>query len=294
MAVDIRLPNIDAKTPAEKQIKSYLIQMAEQLNWALKNIDTSNNTVVANPTPKSLLSSTQNTASSKSPEATFGSIKELIIKSADIVNAYYDSISERLQSEYEAISDFGTFKETVTRDITENATNTNNAFSHIQTINTNLSNVGESVGDVKKGLDDSVKALTDDIDELGTDLSNAKKNIDDEIKGIKDDIGSIETSIVEVSANIKSGLLYYDENEIPVYGLEIGQRNKVDGVEVFNKFARFTAGRLSFYDQNGTEVAYISDYKLYITNAEITGALKLGGYLVETTNGLTFKWVGRG
>lgn len=293
MAVAIRLPNIDAKTETEKQIKSYLIQMAEQLNWALKNIDTSNNTVVANPTPKSLLSSTQNTASSKSPEATFGSIKALIIKSADIVNAYYDIISKRLESDYEAISDFGTFKETVTRDITENATNTNSTFNHIQTI---ISTVGEGVGRVEEGLNDSIKTFTDDIDELGTELSDAKKNIDEEIKDIKDDIGSIESSIVEVSANIKTGLLYYDENEIPVYGLEIGQKNTIDGEEVFNKFARFTAGRLSFYDQNGVEVAYISDYKLYICNVEITSSFKIGGYIdTVTANGdVITKWVGRG
>ena len=84
------------------------------------------------------------------------------------------------------------------------------------------------------------------------------------------------------------------ENEIPVYGIEVGQRNTVNGVEVFNKFARFTADRLSFYDQSGEEVAYISDFKLYITNAEVTGTLKLGGFLIDTSKGFTLKWAGRG
>jgi hypothetical protein len=79
-----------------------------------------------------------------------------------------------------------------------------------------------------------------------------------------------------------------------VYGLEIGQRNKIDGEEVFNKYARFTSDRLSFYDQNDTEIAYISDYKLHINHAEVLGTLKIGGYLIDTTKGLTFKWVGRG
>ena len=54
------------------------------------------------------------------------------------------------------------------------------------------------------------------------------------------------------------------------------------------------ADRLSFYDQNGSEVAYISDYKLYISNAEITGALKLGGFTIDTERGFTLRWVGRG
>ena len=74
----------------------------------------------------------------------------------------------------------------------------------------------------------------------------------------------------------------------------VGQKNVIDGEEVFRKYARFTSDRLSFYDQNDVEVAYISDYKIHISHAEVTGTLKLGGYLVDTSNGLTFKWVGRG
>lgn len=105
------------------------------------------------------------------------------------------------------------------------------------------------------------------------------------------DIENLEHSLIEVNANIRSGLLYYDDDGVPIYGLEIGQRNDVDGVEVFNKYARFVADKLSFYDKNDTEVAYISDYKLYITNAQITGTLNLGRYELDPTDGLAFKWV---
>jgi hypothetical protein len=79
-----------------------------------------------------------------------------------------------------------------------------------------------------------------------------------------------------------------------VYGVEIGQKNTIDGEEVFNKFARFTADRLSFYDQNDSEVAYISDYKLYIRNAEITSSLKIGGFVdtVMPSGDVVTKWVG--
>jgi hypothetical protein len=57
MGLDIRLPNINAKTEAEQQIKSYLIQLAEQLQWALQNIDTSNRSVVVAPVSRSLMPS---------------------------------------------------------------------------------------------------------------------------------------------------------------------------------------------------------------------------------------------
>lgn len=107
---------------------------------------------------------------------------------------------------------------------------------------------------------------------------------------INSNIENLEHKIIETNAHIKSGLLDYNENEEPIYGLEIGQKNKIDGEEVFNKYARFTADRLSFYDKNDTEVAYISDYKLYITIAEI-GTLIIGRYVFDSSNGLVVKWV---
>ena len=41
------------------------------------------------------------------------------------------------------------------------------------------------------------------------------------------------------------------------------------------------------------EVAYISDYKLYITNAEISGSLWLSGkFKIYYNGGLAFQWIG--
>ncbi len=287
MGIDIRLPQINAKTEAEKQISSYLFQLAEQLQWALQNVDISSNTVVVNTAPKSLLPGTQNTPrsllpgqSTESAEAIFGSIKALIIKSADIVNAYYEEINKKLVGQYVAQSDFGVFEEQTSQDVFENSTNINRTFSNVQ--------------EIKTSIDSSFEALSGEIDQVDSKVKDVESNISTEIQGLKNSLDTLNYSLVEVTANLKSGLLYTNDEGIPVYGLEVGQKNIVDGVEVFNKYARFTAGRLSFYDQNGAEVAYISDYKLYITHAEVTGTLKLGGYLVDTTNGLTFKWVGRG
>lgn len=279
MGIDLRKPPQLAGSDHEqlKQLHSFVFQLVEQLEWALKNVDTSNNTVVVAPTPKSLLPSSQTTASA---EATFGSIKALIIKSADIVNAYYEEINKRLVGEYVAQSDFGTFEEHTSQDIFENSTNLNRTFNHIQ--------------EIKTGVDSSLGTLSGEIDQVDSKVKDVESNLSADIKSLKNQLETLNYSIVEVTANVNSGLLYYDANGVPVYGFEIGQKNVVDGVEVFNKFARFTAGRLSFYDQNGSEVAYISDYKLYITHAEVTGTLKIGGYSVDTTNGLTFKWVGRG
>lgn len=242
MSVDLRLPNIKGGTEQEQiaQIKSYLYQFVEQLNWAL-------NTVMPSGAAAEAVyeTETKSGGGGKPPEeeaiTTFNSIKALIIKSADIVNAYYDTMKLRLDGVYVANSDFGEFSQHVTDDISLNAEGISQAFSNIQAVSNSVS-----------GLESNLSAVT---------------------------------------ANIKTGLLYTDGDGNPVYGLEVGQRNVVDGVETFRKYARFTANRLSFYDQNDTEVAYVSDYKLYITNAQITGNLTLGRYVADTTDGLAFKWV---
>lgn len=116
------------------------------------------------------------------------------------------------------------------------------------------------------------------------------------VQEIITDLETLRYSLVEVNANINSGLLYYDDSGVPVYGLEIGQRTKLDGEEVFDKFARFTSDRLSFYDQNDNEVAYISDRKLYITHVEVKGSFRMGGFVdtVLSDGSIVTKWVGTG
>ena len=67
----------------------------------------------------------------------------------------------------------------------------------------------------------------------------------------------------------------------------------MDGEETFNKYARFTSEKLSFYDSNDNEVAYISDKKLYITHVEIIGSFSLGGFVdkVRADRSVVSKWV---
>ena len=240
MSFDIVYPKITATTGEGKieQIKGYLFSLADQLKWALNTLESGGNVVVQGGN-----SSTTSKESAKA-EATFNSVKSLIIKSADIVNEYYDVLNERFSGQYVAQSDFGEFVELTANTTTTNSTAINTLFESMQKIIT--------------------------------------------------DIENLEHNLIEVNAHIRSGLLFYDEDGVPIYGLEIGQINEIDGEEVFNKYARFTSDRLSFYDQNDTEVAYISDFKLYITNAEVTGRLKLGAFELNTANGLTLKYVGRG
>lgn len=96
---------------------------------------------------------------------------------------------------------------------------------------------------------------------------------------VETDVEEIRSALLEVSASIRTGLLYEREDG-PVYGVEIGQQEREDGVVRFRKFARLTADRLSFYDRNDTEVAYVSDSALHVTSAEVA-ALTAGAASVQ-------------
>lgn len=237
MSLQLRLPHLSGGTAEQQlsQLKSYLYQMVEQLNWAL---DTGLPQTAA---AAAYVPSVPDTGSgSGDPVATFSSIKALIIKSADIVNAYSDEITRRLDGVYAAQSEFGAYQQDTALTLEANAKGIAQNYENLQKLT-----------------------------------------------------GALQ-AYVETNAYLRSGLLEEQDDGTPVYGLEVGQRDNVDGTEVFHKFARFTANRLEFYDggNQNTPVAYISDYKLFITNAQITGTLTLGGFELDTTDGICFRWTG--
>lgn len=245
MSINLRLPNITEPTAEGKlrQIQSYLYQTVEQLNWALNTLESGGTGAVVMQ-GKNSAGNSSGGEDKKDNSVNFNELKALIIKSADIVNAYYEKIHNRLTGEYVAQSDFGTFVELTEGQFT---------------------------------------ATSEDIEQLYTNLQQ-----------IITDIDNVEHTLIEVNAHIKSGLLDYEDYGTPIYGLEIGQRNEIDGVEVFNKYARFTADELSFYDANGMKVAYISDNKLYIAHIEITGSFSHGGFVdsVQSDLSVVTRWVG--
>jgi hypothetical protein len=449
MSIEIRLPNITGVSEKEQllQLKSYLYQLSEQLQWAFDNINTtggSGNGYVVNQAP--IIPSV---SSGGNAQATFSEIKSLIIKSAEIVDAYYEEINKRLEGLYVAQSDFGIFAEKTSQDIEATSTAITQTFENtqiiiretkdeiegeltvmgqdlsyaqqdvivlkgnVEDINSNLSsveaNIGEldtalqntkvevngnidsakselsgtiesAKGELNSNIDNAVsnanaytdaaesaaKGYTDEaasnldgkigetaseldgkivdtngridetngaledlgsglddtnsrIDGVDKDLQDSKTNITTEIQRVTDsvsavdklrlaaeealrgsiddlefDLAGLKQIVVGVTAYVKSGKLYETDAGIPVYGIEIGQEVEANGTTVFNKFARFTSEKLSFYDANGNEVAYISDKKLYIGQAEITISFKMGKLidLVQANGDVVTKWEG--
>lgn len=101
---------------------------------------------------------------------------------------------------------------------------------------------------------------------------------------------------LDTEGYIRTGIVYYD-GPAPVYGVAVGQNlttTETDGKKVVdqNNFrAVFTATRLSFW-QDATEVAYVSNNRLYITNITVLDSIGVGSWRMDSGSGLTFKWIG--
>jgi hypothetical protein len=250
MSVELRMPSITGASDREQlaQIRSYLYQFIPQLEWALNSMVTSGESgTTVNKTYSPIQSSPSYSPTTSNPSVDFNGIKALIIKSADIIDAYYEEINTRLVSNYTALSDFGTYTEQTEKLIRDTASFTEETYTRFAKVE----------GDIEKIVETN---------------------------------GYIRTGIIVDSLSSEEAPKYGKKEGDLLIGVEVGETNN----GVFTRFARFTPNRLSFFDQNGNEVAYISNYKLFIQSAEILYKFKIGGFEdTVTSNGdVVTKWVG--
>ena len=101
---------------------------------------------------------------------------------------------------------------------------------------------------------------------------------------------------VETEGYIRTGIVYYD-GAVPVYGVAVGQDlavQEIDGetvVEQKNFRATYTASKLSFW-QDATEVAYVSNNRLYISDITVLHGMTVGPWRISTDGALVFRWIG--
>ena len=263
MSFKFQLPPITAESGIDK-LRSYLMQMTDQLEYALNNIETSNFTL-----------DTQNKMVTKPKEYTEQSVdqaiavlKDMIVKNAEVIESHMEEISQELHGDYTALSsEFGEYKQESTAQITANAENITQQYTTIQTIQGDVSNLGSDVSD----------------------LSNNKADASD--------VASQDAWISRTDSYVKTGILYYEGLQA-IMGIALGQiqTEEVNGETVMVRqgfYATFTPQELAFY-KDTTKVAYVSNEQLYITDANIINGLNLGRYAItdEPGKGLTFKWKG--
>ena len=387
MKLDIRKPNISGTRDEQlAQMRSYLFQLSEQLQWAFENVEgTSGAGGGGGGMPTSSKQSTVEIITKPTNEAeaqaTFDAIKSLIIKSADIIDAYTEEIGTKLESTYVSESEFGAFQALNSQAIQANSTSITQSFESISALelstknwqtgfgessaeairevrneitkatsdveqkivnaglelqgeideaklladeatagvadakrdiassNSNIANLGNRIGNVET----SFNAELDKIIGSGGAISKIEKSISDEgearesaIKDINTTLSKFNTTYGEVNTEsesyaliiksggyVKSGKLY-TINGIGVYGIEVGQIVEVNGVEEYRGYARFVSDRISFFDQNGIESAWLSNRRLHATEVEAVQRQQTGGFvdIVDpVTKDVTTVWV---
>ena len=127
-------------------MKTYLYQLAQDLQFALGAVE--KQIITVQDTAANAERTLRSVSESQTPKAQFSGLKALIIKSADIVNAYYEEINRRLSELYVAQSDFGTYCQETQQEITENAQGITRAFSDMQAIGDTLAQVQAAVTQV--------------------------------------------------------------------------------------------------------------------------------------------------
>lgn len=256
VSIELRLPNITATDERGQlvQMKSYLYQFAEQLQWALNTMEkgTSSESIVLQDKVGNVLEQTEEAKAYD----TFNSIKDLIIKSADIVEAYYEEIDNllSLSGKYVAQAEFG----------------------------------DKGVAEYIKETSMSVCATPEYIDQKFT----KTETINGEEVTSQYDLKDLDSRIRKQEGNIRSGnvktTLTTDGETI---GIEIGEIDTINGVAK-SRYATFSAAGIELYDgsTNTQPVAYISKNKIYITSAEFTSKVKMGKYKLDLSKGIAFKW----
>lgn len=89
MSFDLRKPMITSPTEQGQllQIKSYLVQLVEQLNFALRTLESGSGGT----------SSTEGEGSLKLTAGFFNELKSLIMKSSEISDAFYSQIEPKIE-----------------------------------------------------------------------------------------------------------------------------------------------------------------------------------------------------
>lgn len=235
------------------QLTSYLFRLSELLNIALNDISS----VQANSSDMASdvdKGGAGNDGSTSRGEA-YEELRSLIINTADVVNASMKSLRTELESQYAAMSsEWGNYQENMTNTITATA----------------------------NGI----------LQEYGYDAA---------IETLQEQAAGFSEYRINTEGYIRSGFIDYDENNVPIVGIAIGNNLStttvvIDGqeyeqVDSTQSCAFYTSDRVSFRI-NGKEAAYVSNGRLYITDATITGTLTFGNYLLSHTYGFTIQSIG--
>lgn len=288
--IDIRQPHIQGSDKEQlAQIRAYLFQLRDQLQYAFDN------TLTAAPSPMTgnsttIITQTTETVTRPPTEQeavdTFQSIKGLIIKSADIVNKYYEEIDIRLKDSSEYVmmkgeEGFERYKEDTNLLIQQNADG--------------LILQNEKVEIIDKGYEQLSENVDNRLKEAGNKISDIEKNIDDFSQVFQ--TGTDQAAyVVSHSGYVKTG--YIGNNK---YGVEIGEKKSFNGKSVFSGNMQVSPHEIVMKVGEDTDenpsIKIDADKKiLSIDKVEARSSQQVGGFIDEvdiSTGDVTTRWIGK-
>lgn len=236
------------------QVYRYLFRLSEQLNMSLGALEGQTATMTHARGGGALFPDGMDAEQFwAEADAQYSSLKSLIIKTANLVRAEMDQIVTNLGSEYVAVSEWGTYKEEVSREIVDTAKYTMEHFEY-----------GEEILDIPEmaAIFDSYRIETTGYIKRG-------------IIGFDDENYPILG--IAIGQELK-------HKEVTVGG---------EVYEVFDEsqnMATYAADKLSFW-VNGVEVAYLSNSELVVTRIIVSDSIQLGSWdiAVNAADGMTIQ-----
>lgn len=119
---------------------------------------------------------------------------------------------------------------------------------------------------------------------------------DSALEALREGMVGFQSFQTSTNQYIKTGLLYFDDDGVPRYGVAVGEKLstvEVDGQEVLTRkdiMSTFTADRLTFW-QNGVELAWMQAGELFINQCRIEQQLILGSLKAVVESKGEIKWV---
>ena len=240
----------------DRAVYDYLYRVTEQLNLALSNLGAEN--FAANSTARQVLSDGIGEQQKKTVLEGISSLKSMIIKTADVVQAEMDALEISLESKYLAVSDFGTFQENIASQLTATAASINQLISYYA-----------EISDALGGVSDEFDAYTIEVEGY-----------------IRQGIIGYDGAVPVIGIAIGRDLTV------------TGAQETVDGktydvIDTSSNMSVWTPERLAFYI-NGAEAAYFSNGALYVGTVIVQNKMVIGQkeWQIDHANGLSIKWIG--
>ena len=173
MSVTFSPPNITGDTPEAqlKAMQSWLFQFTEQLQYTLNNLDSSN---FSEGGSKEILGTGSASTTSEAVQGEFDALKSIIIKTSNTVKSKYDEITETLESDYLATSDFGDFSENNKLTIVKSALGISQFYEKVEEVKGKLDSAGDALEYIKETKAHIKTGYLEQLDAYGVSIGEEK------------------------------------------------------------------------------------------------------------------------